>query len=160
MDRTEGTKMRLELLVVALVLALLALSIVSAAHAAGPGTLEPDFGIQPIEGKIIELTRPIRCPDRMCPLDGRGCGCDGPTEIRPPIRLPIELAAAGDASSDGLTSGLQPVTGQISVMPSVIRCPDRVCPDGGRGCGCGGSTEDRPPVRLPIDFPVIPTLAE
>ncbi len=43
MDRTEGTKMRIELLVTALVLALLALSIVSAAYAAGPGALEPDF---------------------------------------------------------------------------------------------------------------------
>ena len=138
MDRTEGTKMRLELLVVALVLALLALSIVSAAHAAGPGTLEPDFGIQPIEGKVIELTRPIRCPDRMCPLDGRGCGCDGYTEPPPRISLPMSLSAAGGASSGALMSGLNPVTGKIVSSISPIRCPDVECPWGGAGCSCGG----------------------
>ena len=54
MDRTEGTKMRLELLVTAFVLALLVLGMVSAAHAAGPGTLESDFEIQPVEGTVIE----------------------------------------------------------------------------------------------------------
>ena len=161
MDRTEGTKMRLELLVTALVLALLALTMVSAAHAAGPGTLSPDFEIRPIDGTVVGLTRSIiRCPDRLCPDGGSSCSCKRPTEIRPPIRLPIELTAAGGTSSGALASGVQPVAGQVSVVPSVIRCPDRMCPDGGRSCGCGGSTEDRPPVRLPIGQPGLPTLTE
>lgn len=160
MDRTEGTKMRLELLVTAFVLALLVLGMASAAHAASPGTLEPDFEIQPIEGKIIKLTRPIRCPDRMCPDDGRGCSCKRPTEVRPPIRLPIELTSPSAATPEALTSGVQPVAGLVSVVPSIIRCPDRMCPDGGRSCGCGGPTEDRPPARLPIGQPGLPTLTE
>jgi len=144
MVRTERTQMRLVLLAIALALVLLTLGLVGTATAAGPGLPEQGVQLHPIEGKIIELTRPIRCPDRMCPLGGRGCGCGGSTENRPPIRLPIELAITSDASSGALTSGVQPVTGQISIIPSIIRCPDRMCPDGGRGCGCGGSTEDPP----------------
>jgi hypothetical protein len=160
MVRTERIQMRLVLLTIVLALVLLAFGLAGTATAAGPGTLEPDFRIQPIEGKIIKLTRPIRCPDRMCPDGGSGCSCKRPTEVRPPIRLPIELTAAGDASSGGLMSSVQPVAGQVSVVPSIIRCPDRMCPDGGRGCGCGGSTEDRPPVRLPIGLPGSPILTE
>ena len=160
MDGTEGTKMRLELLVTAFVLALLVLGMASAAHAASPGTLEPDFEIQPITGKVIKMTRPIRCPDRLCPDGGRGCSCNGPTETHPQIRLPIELTSPSAATPEALTSGVQPVAGLVSVVTSIIRCPDRLCPDSGRGCGCSGSTEDAPPVRLPFGQSGLPTLTE
>ena len=59
----------------------------------------------------------------MCPDGGSGCSCKGPTEIHPPIRLPIELTAAGDASSGALASGVQPVAGQVSVAPPSFAVP-------------------------------------
>ncbi len=138
MARTERTQMHLILLATALALVLLTLVLAGTATAAGPDLPEQEFQLQPIKGKIIELTRPIRCPDRMCPLDGRGCGCDGNAEPPPRISLPMSLSAAGEASSGALMSGLNPVTGKFVNSISPIRCPDVECPWGGAGCGCGG----------------------
>ena len=143
MVRTERTQMRLVLLATALVLVLLTLGVVGTATAAGPDLPKQNVQLQPFKGKIIELTRPIRCPDRMCPLDGRGCGCDGSTENRPPIRLPIELTADGDTSSGALMSGVNSETGIVNSI-SPLRCPDVECPWGGAGCGCGGGATGIP----------------
>ena len=144
MVRTERTQMRLVLLTTALAFVLLTLVLAGTATAAGTGLPEQEIELHPIKGKVIELTRPIRCPDRICPLGGRGCGCDGSTEIRPPIRLPIELTAAGGASSSVLTSGVHPVTEKSINLISPIRCPDVECPWGSAGCGCGGGATGLP----------------
>ena len=137
MVRTERTQMRLALVVTTLALVLLALGLVGTATAAGPDLPKQNIQLEPIKGKIIELTRPIRCPDRMCPLGGRGCGCDGATENPPLASLPMSLSTAGEASSGALTSGLNPITGKVASSISPIRCPDIECPWGGAGCGCG-----------------------
>jgi len=87
MVRTEGNRRRLVMLAAALALALLAFGLLGVATASGPDIPEREIQFQPIEEQVTKLISPIRCPDRMCPDDGRGCRCWGGDP--PPVRLLI-----------------------------------------------------------------------